>query len=49
MSNLAVFLDRDGTLNEDPGYISDAEKVVLFKDTGEALSLLKKYGSASVR
>lgn len=44
MSNLAVFLDRDGTLNEDPGYISDPEKVVLFPDTGDSLVLLKKYG-----
>ena len=44
MSNLAVFLDRDGTLNEDPGYISDPEEVVLFSDTGDALALLKKYG-----
>jgi D-glycero-D-manno-heptose 1,7-bisphosphate phosphatase len=44
MPNLAVFLDRDGTLNEDPGYISDPEKVVLFPDTGNALALLKKYG-----
>jgi D,D-heptose 1,7-bisphosphate phosphatase len=44
MSNLAVFLDRDGTLNEDPGYISDPEKVVLFPETGDALALLKKYG-----
>jgi histidinol-phosphate phosphatase family protein len=44
MSNLAVFLDRDGTLNEDPGYISNPEKVVLFPDTGDALALLKKYG-----
>ena len=44
MSNHAVFLDRDGTLNEDPGYISDPEKVVLFPETGGALSTLKKYG-----
>jgi D,D-heptose 1,7-bisphosphate phosphatase len=44
MSNHAIFLDRDGTLNEDPGYISDPEKVVLFPETGEALFLLKKYG-----
>ena len=44
MSNPAVFLDRDGTLNEDPGYISDPESVSLFPDTGEALSLIKKYG-----
>ena len=44
MPNLAIFLDRDGTLNEDPGYISDPEKVVLFPETGKALALLKKYG-----
>jgi len=44
MPNLAVFLDRDGTLNEDPGYINDPEKVVLFPKTGDALALLKKYG-----
>jgi len=44
MSNHAIFLDRDGTLNEDPGYISDPDNVVLFPETGQALSLLKKYG-----
>ncbi len=43
MPNHAVFLDRDGTINEDPGYISDPEKVVLFPETGDALALLKKY------
>src|SRR3972149_8495500 len=41
MSTCAVFLDRDGTLNEDPGYLGDPEKVKLYSGTGEALSLLK--------
>ena len=44
MFNHAIFLDRDGTLNEDPGYINDPNKIVLFPETGEALSVLKKYG-----
>lgn len=37
----AVFLDRDGTLNEDSGYLNKPELVKLFPGTGEALSLLK--------
>jgi D-glycero-D-manno-heptose 1,7-bisphosphate phosphatase len=41
MSNRAVFLDRDGTLNEDPGYLGDPEKVKLLPFVGEILSRLK--------
>lgn len=41
MANHAVFLDRDGTLNEDPGYIGDPEKVKLYPDVGQALAHLK--------
>lgn len=41
MSQYAVFLDRDGTLNEDPGYLGDPSKVKLFPGTGKALSSLK--------
>jgi D,D-heptose 1,7-bisphosphate phosphatase len=41
MANHAVFLDRDGTLNEDPGYLGNPNKVKLFPDTGKALSILK--------
>ncbi|UCH64908.1 MAG: HAD family hydrolase [Ignavibacterium sp.] len=42
MTNSAVFLDRDGTLNEDTGYIGDPEIVKLFPDVGETLFRLKK-------
>jgi D-glycero-D-manno-heptose 1,7-bisphosphate phosphatase len=41
MNNPAVFLDRDGTINEDPGYLGDPEKVILFPNSGKALSILK--------
>ena len=41
MTNNAIFLDRDGTLNEDPGYLGDPDKVRLFAGTGESLAFLK--------
>ena len=40
----AVFLDRDGTLNEDPGYLGKPEQLKLFPQVGEALALLKSQG-----
>ncbi|MFQ6614366.1 MAG: HAD-IIIA family hydrolase, partial [Fidelibacterota bacterium] len=36
-----IFLDRDGTLNPDPGYISRREDFHFFDFTLEALSRLK--------
>lgn len=44
MINSAVFLDRDGTLNFDPGYIGDPKELKLLPGTGEALFKLKSYG-----
>jgi histidinol-phosphate phosphatase family protein len=40
----AIFLDRDGTLNEDPGYLSDPDGLKLLPQVGEALQLLKGAG-----
>ena len=40
----AVFLDRDGTLNEDPGYLNNPEKLVLFEGVSEDLKRLKEAG-----
>ena len=42
--NKAIFLDRDGTLNPDPGYISRPEDFELFDGVGEALKRLKDDG-----
>ena len=40
----AVFLDRDKTIIEDPGYINDPEMVHLLRGAGEAVRMLKQAG-----
>ena len=40
----AVFLDRDGTINEEKEYLSDPDKLVLFPGTGPALRRLMDAG-----
>lgn len=40
----AVFLDRDGTLIEDPGYLSDPAQVRVLPGVPEALKRLKDAG-----
>ncbi|MBN2593958.1 MAG: HAD family hydrolase [Sedimentisphaerales bacterium] len=44
MSDKAIFLDRDDTLIEDPGYINDPEQVKLMDGVPEALIQLKNLG-----
>jgi D-glycero-D-manno-heptose 1,7-bisphosphate phosphatase len=44
MSQPAVFLDRDGTLMDDPGYVGDPALVRVFPGVGEALRRLKGAG-----
>ena len=38
----AVFLDRDGTINEQCGYINHISRFILLPGVGEAISLLNK-------
>ena len=44
MSEKAIFLDRDDTLIEDPGYINDPDQVKLLDGVPEALIQLKNLG-----
>ena len=43
--NIAVFLDRDGTLNEDRGYVTSPEQLVIFSGVPEALARLNQLGA----
>jgi D-glycero-D-manno-heptose 1,7-bisphosphate phosphatase len=42
--NAAVFLDRDGTLMEDAGYVREAKDVVVYQGVRESLAALKAAG-----
>ncbi|MFH1874302.1 MAG: HAD family hydrolase [Pseudomonadota bacterium] len=42
--NKAIFLDRDGTLNYDPGYLDDPDKLKLLPGVGEGLKILQDAG-----
>jgi D-glycero-D-manno-heptose 1,7-bisphosphate phosphatase len=42
--NRAVFLDRDGTLNEEVGYLDRIDRLKLFPDTIDALRMLQRAG-----
>ncbi|MCP9472211.1 MAG: lipopolysaccharide heptosyltransferase II [Nitrospira sp.] len=42
---VTVFLDRDGTLNPDPGYIRSPDQYELFPGVADALAKLKRAGA----
>jgi D,D-heptose 1,7-bisphosphate phosphatase len=43
--NKAIFLDRDGTINIDPGYIGNPNLIELYSGVAEGIKLLKdKFG-----
>jgi D-glycero-D-manno-heptose 1,7-bisphosphate phosphatase len=48
MSRAAIFLDRDGTLNEDVGYLDRIERLRLFPWSLEAIRLFRRAGYAVV-
>jgi D-glycero-D-manno-heptose 1,7-bisphosphate phosphatase len=44
MGNRAVFLDRDGTINEEVGYVNHIERFFLLPRVGQAIRLLNQHG-----
>ena len=48
MATPAVFLDRDGTIIEDPGYIDDPDKVRLLPGAAEAIRRFAEAGYLTV-
>ena len=44
----AVFLDRDGTIIEDVGYLGDPERMRLLPDAAEAIARLNRAGLLAV-
>ncbi len=44
MKNIAVFLDRDGTINEEMGYINHLSRFVLLPRTAAAIRRLNEAG-----
>jgi D-glycero-D-manno-heptose 1,7-bisphosphate phosphatase len=48
MPNIAVFLDRDGTLIHDPGYLNHPDQVQLIDGVAEALAEFHRLGYKTV-
>ena len=48
MANKAVFLDRDGTINEEVGYVNHIERFHLLPRVGQAIRLLNQHGWKAV-
>ena len=44
-ANVAVFVDRDGTLNEDHGYVTSPEQLVVFPAVPRAIARLNQLGA----
>jgi D-glycero-D-manno-heptose 1,7-bisphosphate phosphatase len=48
MGNKAVFMDRDGTINEEMGYVNHLDRFFLLPRVGEAIRLLNRHGLKTV-
>jgi D-glycero-D-manno-heptose 1,7-bisphosphate phosphatase len=48
MKHPVVFLDRDGTINEEVGYVNHIDRFVLLPRVGQAIRLLNEHGFKTV-
>lgn len=48
MKKIAVFLDRDGTINEDVGYPDSFDKIKIFPESFQAIKLINNAGLLSI-
>jgi D-glycero-D-manno-heptose 1,7-bisphosphate phosphatase len=46
--NTAVFLDRDGTINEEVGYLDSIDKLKLFPNAAAAIRIINESGMKAV-
>ena len=46
--NIAVFLDRDGTINEEVGYLDNLDKLKIIPAAYEAIQLINKSGLKAI-
>lgn len=47
-SSAAIFIDRDGTINEDRGYISNPDDLIIYPWVAEAVRLINKAGLKTI-
>ena len=48
MESIAVFLDRDGTINEEVGYVNHVDRLKLIDGAAEAVALLRQNGLKTI-
>jgi D-glycero-D-manno-heptose 1,7-bisphosphate phosphatase len=47
-SSAAIFIDRDGTLNEDIGYVATVDQLILYPWAAEAVRLINRAGLKAI-
>src|SRR5215471_14770339 len=48
MPNRAIFIDRDGTLNEDVGYAASPDEIEIYPWSAEAVRLINEAGFKAI-